>query len=79
MDVKVPKLLRRDFSADARIAVHYKDIKNAEHLAEKLGVNLPMTDVVLNCMRRMDEAGLIDEDQIALVKPYEKDMDVEVK
>ena len=79
MDVKVPKLLRRDFSADARIAVHYKDIKNAEHLAEKLGVKLPMTDVVLNCMTRMDKAGLIDEDQIALVKPYEKDMGVEVK
>ncbi len=79
MDVKLPKLLKRDFSADARIAVHYKDIKNAEHLAQKLGVQLPMTDIVLSCMARMDESGRIDEDQIALVKPYEEDMKVEVK
>lgn len=79
MDVKVPKILKRDFSADARIAVHYKDIKNAEHLAQKLGVKLPMTDVVLEYMHRMDETGRINEDQCALIKPFEEDMGIEVK
>lgn len=79
MDIKVPKILSRDFSASARIAVHYKDIKNAMALADELGVELPMTAVVMECMRRMDEAGLIDEDQCALVKVFEKDMGVTVE
>ena len=41
MDGKVPKLLSRDFSASARIAVHLKDINNAMDVAAHLGVELP--------------------------------------
>ena len=79
MDIKVPKILARDFSASARIAVHYKDMKNAVNLADEMGVEIPMSAVVLNCMRQMEEDGLIDEDQCALVKVFEKDMGVTVK
>lgn len=45
MDVKVPKLLSRDFSASARIAVHLKDINNAMEVAEHLGLELSMTKI----------------------------------
>lgn len=79
MDLKVPKILSRDFTASARIAVHHKDMKNAMNLAEELGVEIPMSAIVLDCMNRMEEAGLINEDQCALVKVFEKDMGVEVK
>jgi len=78
-DVKVPKVLKRDFSADARIAVHQKDIKNAKQLADEMQVAVPMADVVLACMQKMQDAGLINEDQCALVKPYEKAMGIEIK
>ena len=43
MDGKVPKLLSRDFSASARIAVHLKDINNAMDVAAHLGVCLLYT------------------------------------
>ncbi|WP_312071708.1 NAD(P)-dependent oxidoreductase [Anaerotignum propionicum] len=79
MDLKVPKIISRDFSASARIAVHQKDMKNAAKLAEDMGVEIPMSALVLNYMNRMDEAGLINEDQCALVKMFEQDMGIEVK
>lgn len=77
-DNKVPKLIRRDYTPGARIAVHRKDILNAKHYAHRLGVDLPMTDVVLRVMDWMADNGHIDEDQIAMVKYYEDKMDVTV-
>ena len=44
---KVPKLIKRDFEPGARVAVHRKDILNAKHFAHHMGVDTPMTDVVL--------------------------------
>lgn len=75
---KVPMLIRRDYTPGARIAVHRKDILNAKHYAHKLGVDLPLTDVVLHVMDWMNDNGHIDEDQIAMVKYYEDKMDVQV-
>ena len=79
MDLKVPKLLSRDFSASARIAVHLKDINNAMDVAEHLGVELPMTKIVKEQMDWMDAHGMINEDQCALAKYYEDSMGVEIK
>lgn len=73
---KIPKLIRRDYEPGARIAVHRKDIVNAKHYAHKLGVDTPMTDVVLMVMDWMKDNGHIDEDQIATVKYYEDKMEV---
>lgn len=77
-DNKVPKLIARDYEPGARVAVHRKDILNAKHYAHKLGVDLPMTDVVLHIMDWMLDNGHIDEDQIAMVKYYEDKMGVTV-
>ena len=75
-DDKVPKLIHRDYEPGARVAVHRKDILNAKHYAHRLGVDTPMTDVVLQVMDWMNDNGHIDEDQIAMVKYYEDKMDV---
>ncbi len=75
---KIPKIIRRDYEPGARVAVHRKDILNAKAYAHKLGVDLPMTDVVLRVMDWMNDNGHIDEDQAALVKYYEEKMDVQV-
>lgn len=77
-DNNVPKLLRRDFEPGARIAVHRKDILNAKHYAHRLGVDLPLTDVVLHVMDWMNDNGYIHEDQAALVRYYEEKMQVTV-
>ena len=76
---KIPKMLARDYEPGARIAVHRKDIINAKHYAHKLGVDLPLTDVVLNVMDWANDNGHIDEDQAALVKYYEDKMEVRVE
>lgn len=79
MDLKVPKILSRDFTASARIAVHLKDVNNAIGVADKLGVDIPMTKIVKEQMDWMYDHGMINEDQCALVKYYEDAMGVEVK
>ena len=75
---KVPMLIRRDYEPGARVAVHRKDILNAKHYAHKLGIDLPMTDVILMVMDWMNDNGHINEDQIAMVKYYEEKMGVKV-
>ena len=79
MDIKVPKILSRDFTASARISVHQKDMKNAMQLANEMGVEIPMSAIVLDHMNQMEEMGLINEDQGALIKVFEKQMDIQVK
>ena len=79
LDAKAPKLLARDFSASARIAVHLKDINNAMEAAARLGVELPLSGIVKEQMDWMDAHGMIDEDQCALAKYYEDAMGVEIK
>jgi 2-hydroxy-3-oxopropionate reductase len=76
MDLKIPKVLARDFEATARIAVHYKDIHNAMDMSEKLGIDLPLTKIVEQQMDWINEHGLINEDQAAMVKYYEDSMGV---
>ena len=75
-DNKIPKLIRRDYEPGARIAVHQKDIHNAKNFAHKLGVDIPMTDVVCHVMDWMEDNGMVNEDQIAMVKYYEAKMGV---
>ncbi len=75
---KVPKLIHRDYEPGARVAVHRKDILNAKHYAHTLGIDLPMTDVILMVMDWMNDNGHINEDQIAMVKYYEDKMGVKV-
>ena len=77
-DTKVPKIIHRDYEPGGRVAVHRKDILNAKHYAHKLGVDLPLTDVVLHVMDWMNDNGYIDEDQAAMVRYYEEKMDVTV-
>ena len=78
-DNKVPKIIKRDYTPGARIAVHLKDVNNAMELAGHLGVDLPMTKIVKEQMDWMDAHGMIDEDQCALVKYYEDAMGVEIR
>lgn len=79
MNAKIPKIISRNFEASARIAVHQKDLKNAVHLAEELGVEIPMSKMVLDYMNEMEAEGKVNEDHCAIAKIYEKNMDIEIK
>ena len=69
---KVPKIISRDFEPGARIAVHYKDILNVVHYAEKAGADIPVTMDVKKIMGWMMENGYADEDQAAMIRYYEQ-------
>lgn len=71
---KIPKLLDRDFKPGGRVAVHRKDIINAEEYAKEMGVELPLTAIVLQVMNWMNDQGLADLDQIGMVRYYEEHM-----
>jgi len=79
MNSKAPKIISRNFEASARIAVHQKDLKNAVHMAEELGVEIPMSKMVLDYMNEMEAEGKINEDHCAIAKIYEKNMGIEIK
>lgn len=76
---KAPKIISRDFEASARIAVHQKDLKNAVHLADELGIEIPISNMVLDYMNEMEADGRVNEDHCAIAKIYEKRMGVEIK
>ena len=63
-------------SGGKRSAVHQKDIHDAKNYGHKLGVDLPMTDVVCHVMDWMEDNGYVNEDQIAMVRYYEAKMGV---
>ncbi|MDW5299732.1 MAG: prephenate dehydrogenase/arogenate dehydrogenase family protein, partial [Sedimentibacter sp.] len=76
---KAPKIISRDFEASARIAVHQKDLKNAVNLADELGIEIPISNMVLDFMNEMEANGKANEDHCAIAKIYEKRMGVEIK
>ncbi len=77
MDLKAPRLISRDYSASARTAVHQKDLKNARELAEHLGVDIPLSMMVLDYMNRLEAMGKADEDHCAVARIYEQAMGLE--
>jgi len=79
MNDKIPKIINRNFEASARIAVHQKDLKNAVQLAVELGVEIPMSKMILDYMNKMEKLGKVNEDHCAIAKVYEGSMGVEIK
>jgi len=76
---KAPKIISRNYEASARVAVHQKDLKNAVMLANELGVEIPMSEMVLDYMNELEADGRINEDHCAVARIYEKRMGVEIK
>ena len=78
MTTRCPRSSTATMNPALGIAVHRKDIVNAKDYAHHMGVDTPMTDVVLMVMDWMKDNGHIDEDQAAMVKYYEDKMNVKV-
>ena len=74
MDIKASRLIERDYSASARTAVHQKDLNNAKDLAAHLGVEIPLSMMVLDYMNQLEAMGKVDEDHCAVARIYEKAM-----
>jgi 3-hydroxyisobutyrate dehydrogenase-like beta-hydroxyacid dehydrogenase len=68
MDVKGEKMLKSDFTAQARIRQHHKDVSLILKHAEIAGQELPLSDVHLDVLDKTIAAGDGDLDNSAVIK-----------
>nr|WP_270495669.1 2-hydroxy-3-oxopropionate reductase [Eisenbergiella porci] len=79
MDAKAPMMLDRNFDPGFRIELHIKDLTNAQNASKAVGMELPMTDRVLDMMKKLQEEGLGKCDHAAVLRYYEEQENIEVK
>jgi len=79
LDMKVPKIVNRDFKPGFMVKLHLKDLKLALDAGKELGVALPVTEKVCAMLQELFDAGLGNDDNCSLVKVIEKLSGIEVK
>lgn len=79
MSIKVPKIVSRDFSPNAWAPILQKDLGNVTAFADQMGVKIPLTSMIVDYYRQLEEMGLMNEDHCNVVHIYERDMGVVVK
>ena len=79
MDAKAPMMLAGNYKPGFRIELHIKDLTNAQNASKAVGMELPMTDRVLDMMKKLQEEGLGKCDHAAVLRYYEEQENIEVK
>ena len=72
MDVKGKKMLDGDFTAQARLRQHHKDVSIILKYAEKAEQELPLSKVHLDVLEKAIEAGDGDLDNSAVIREIER-------
>jgi len=72
MDVKGKKMLDGDFTTQARLRQHHKDVSIILKYAEKAGQELPLSRVHLDVLEKAIEAGDGDLDNSAVIREIER-------
>ncbi|MHC4241711.1 MAG: NAD(P)-dependent oxidoreductase [Planctomycetota bacterium] len=72
MDIKGKKMLDGDFTTQARLRQHHKDVSIILKYSEKLGQELPLSKVHLDVLNKAIEAGDGDLDNSAVIREIER-------
>lgn len=72
MDVKGRKLVERDFTVQARLSQHLKDVRMMLQAAQAAGMKLPLADTHRRLMEQAEAAGLGDLDNSAIIEVLRK-------
>jgi len=72
MDVKGKKMLDGDFTTQARLHQHHKDVSIILKYSEKLGQELPLSKAHLDVLKKAIEAGDGDLDNSAVIREIER-------
>jgi len=72
MDVKGKKMLDGDFTTQARLRQHYKDVSIILKYAEKAEQELPLSKVHLDVLKKAIDAGDGDLDNSAVIREIER-------
>lgn len=70
METKGSKMVEGDFSTQARLSQHLKDVRLMEQAASAAGLSLPLTGAHRKLLEEVEQAGFGDEDNSALIRAY---------
>jgi 3-hydroxyisobutyrate dehydrogenase-like beta-hydroxyacid dehydrogenase len=70
MDTKGLKMISGDFSPQARLSQHRKDVAIILDVAEKQDLSLPLSATHFEILQKAEELGLGELDNSAIVKVY---------
>jgi 3-hydroxyisobutyrate dehydrogenase-like beta-hydroxyacid dehydrogenase len=79
LQIKLPRILRGDFTPGARAAVQLKDLDYIAQSQEKLGLSLPLTQRVHGLYRQLVESGLGDLDHSGIIRLLEREAGIEAR
>jgi 3-hydroxyisobutyrate dehydrogenase-like beta-hydroxyacid dehydrogenase len=79
IEMKAPQILKRDFTPFFPLALMAKDLRLVVESAEALNLQLPFATALKEIFASCASNGLANEDMAALIKPLEKQAQVEVK
>lgn len=72
MEVKGPKMVQHDFSVQARLSQHLKDVKLILNLATQSNLELPLSQTHRRLLEKVEAAGYGDVDNSAIVCAYQE-------
>lgn len=72
MDTKGRKMVEREFSVQARLSQHLKDVHLMLEAAGKAGLNLPLSEAHGRLLEAAEAAGLGELDNSALIEALRK-------
>jgi 3-hydroxyisobutyrate dehydrogenase-like beta-hydroxyacid dehydrogenase len=72
MESKGAKMLSGDFSPQARLSQHLKDVRLMLGAAERTGTQLPLSEVHRRLLERAEAAGFGDADNSAVLRAFDR-------
>jgi 3-hydroxyisobutyrate dehydrogenase-like beta-hydroxyacid dehydrogenase len=75
MDTKGPKMVARDFSPQARLSQHLKDVRLIRELARRHGASVPLSEIHERLLDQAVAMGLGDADNSAVLGVYSAAVD----
>lgn len=70
MDTKGPKMADRDFTPQARLRQHHKDVKLILESAKQLGANVPLSQLHETLLQQLIDDGFGDKDNSAIINAF---------
>ena len=72
LEVHGQRMVQGDFAKRGAIAIQLKDMRNAQHTAQGMGLHMPITDELTALYASAADHGLADLDQAALFKELQR-------
>jgi 3-hydroxyisobutyrate dehydrogenase-like beta-hydroxyacid dehydrogenase len=72
MDIKGQKMLTGDFSVQARLSQHLKDVRIIIESAARTGLTLPLSQVHRELLEHCEQLGLGDLDNSAIIRAFDQ-------